>query len=44
MVCEFCKGTGRLGFQQETCWYCDGVGHQKEVSDKGEETKMNVYK
>jgi RecJ-like exonuclease len=29
MVCEYCKGTGRLGIQQEHCWYCDGTGFQQ---------------
>jgi len=36
-VCEFCEGYGKLGFQQETCCYCDGKGFiesEGEINDK----------
>lgn len=26
-VCKDCQGTGRLGFQQESCWCCGGSGY-----------------
>lgn len=25
-ICEYCEGTGKLGFQRETCWFCGGKG------------------
>jgi DnaJ-class molecular chaperone len=36
--CEYCEGTGRLGFQLETCWFCDGKG-VITTDEESEETK-----
>lgn len=33
-ICEYCKGTGKLGFQQEDCWGCDGNGFTGEHTPK----------
>jgi dimeric dUTPase (all-alpha-NTP-PPase superfamily) len=27
-ICEYCEGRKTLGFQQESCWYCNGTGLQ----------------
>ena len=24
--CNACQGSGKLGFQLESCWYCGGTG------------------
>lgn len=29
-ICKECEGTGRLGFQREHCYYCDGSGYIKK--------------
>lgn len=33
-ICEYCEGTGLLGFQLESCWFCSGKGYIiREVND-----------
>lgn len=29
-VCKYCEGTGKLGLQRESCFYCEGDGYIKE--------------
>lgn len=28
--CKSCEGTGVLGFQKETCWFCCGTGETEK--------------
>lgn len=33
-ICNYCEGTGKLGFQRETCWFCQGEGYIKKDNKK----------
>ena len=35
IICEYCNGTGKLGFQQETCWFCQGNGFREVKETSG---------
>lgn len=41
--CKFCEGTGKLGFQQEDCWFCAGSGEieVRVLNDKDIRIKCN---
>lgn len=46
MICKYCEGTGKLGFQRETCCFCDGTGFEniekKENKNKLLQEKFEV--
>lgn len=35
--CKACEGTGKLGFQRESCWFCGGTGETNKM--EGEQMK-----
>ena len=41
--CEFCEGTGKLGFQREDCCFCGGSGEVEieVLNDRGVRRKRN---
>lgn len=42
IICKDCQGTGKLGFQRETCWFCGGSGYVDDLVYKPVNSNLSI--